>query len=270
MIKWDPTTRSLTFSLPRWTELVAGRYRRQSMVVAFILLADILVSYVDRPLAETMRQMDPGLRSFFAAITDIGDSKYTLIPIALVLPFLFATLRAIEASSLHRIVGWLAGALTFIFVAVAGSGLLVNVIKMIVGRTRPVLDERYGEYGFAPFTLSDSAYHSFPSGHSNTVFALAIAVSFFLPRLRTPLLICAALVAFSRVATTRHYLSDIIAGGGLGIWTTYWLRGWFARRGWVFVQRQDGFRVAAPGQLLSTKMREWLWRKLGGPQGPQP
>lgn len=259
-MRWDPTTRSLTFSLPSWTDMVAGRYRRHALVLGVILLADILVSYVDRPLADTMRQMDPDLRRFFFAITDVGDSKYTLVPIALILPFLFAVRQAIALSSLRRMIGWISGALTFIFVAVAGSGILVNIIKMIVGRTRPIQDEQFGEYGFAPFTL-DSHYHSFPSGHANTVFALAIALAFFVPRLRKILLALAALVAFSRVAITRHYLSDILAGGAFGIWTTYWLRGWFASRGWVFVKRQDSYQLAAPGQLLTTKVQEW-WAAL--------
>lgn len=268
MIKWDPTTRSLTFSLPHWTELLTGRYRRHTLVVAFILIVDILVSYVDRPLAEYMRQMDPHFLSFFSFITKFGDSKFTLIPIALILPFLLAIRQAIEATSLRRIIGWLTGALVFVFVAVAGSGILVNILKVIVGRTRPVLDEQYGAYGFSPFTYDSSYYHSFPSGHAATAFAIAIALSFFLPRLRIPLLIGAGLVAFSRVAITRHYLTDILCGGMLGIWTTYWLRAWFAEQGWVFIKRQGEYRVAAPGQILGSlmgnKLRAWLSQRLGG------
>ncbi len=268
MIKWDPTTRSLTFSLPHWTELLAGRYRRHTLIVAFILVADILVSYVDRPLADYMRQIDPRYFDFFYSITKFGDSRYTLIPIALILPFLLAIRQGIEATSLRRIIGWLTGALVFMFIAVASSGILVNIIKVVVGRTRPILDEQYGEYGFSPFTYDLSSYQSFPAAHSTTAFVLAIGLSFFLPRLRVLLLLGAGLVAFSLLATNRHYLTDVLCGGLLGLWIPYRLRAWFAEQGWVFIKRQGEYRVAAPGQILGSlmgnKLRAWLSQRLGG------
>ena len=57
---------------------------------------------------------------------------------------------------------------------------------------------------------------SFPSGHSATAFAAAVAVGFVSPRLRKPLLTLAVLVAASRVYLGVHYATDVLAGSLLG------------------------------------------------------
>jgi undecaprenyl-diphosphatase len=53
---------------------------------------------------------------------------------------------------------------------------------------------------------------SFPSGHSASAAAFAVAVGDVLPRLRVPLRAAALVVAFSRVYTGVHYPSDVVAG----------------------------------------------------------
>ncbi|MGW7680719.1 phosphatase PAP2 family protein [Kribbella sp. NPDC054772] len=57
---------------------------------------------------------------------------------------------------------------------------------------------------------------SFPSGHSASAVAFAVAVGHVVPALRPPLRIAAAVVAFSRVYTGVHYPSDVLVGATLG------------------------------------------------------
>jgi membrane-associated phospholipid phosphatase len=57
---------------------------------------------------------------------------------------------------------------------------------------------------------------SFPSGHSGSAAAFAVAVGDVLPGLRLPLGVAAAIVAFSRIYTGVHYPSDIVAGAVVG------------------------------------------------------
>jgi membrane-associated phospholipid phosphatase len=57
---------------------------------------------------------------------------------------------------------------------------------------------------------------SFPSGHSASAAAFAVAVGHLVPWTRWPLRTAAATVAFSRVYTGVHYPGDVIIGAAVG------------------------------------------------------
>ncbi|MFC6160121.1 phosphatase PAP2 family protein [Kribbella jiaozuonensis] len=57
---------------------------------------------------------------------------------------------------------------------------------------------------------------SFPSGHSASAAAFAVAVGEVLPALRPILRVAASVVAFSRVYTGVHYPSDVLVGATVG------------------------------------------------------
>lgn len=95
--------------------------------------------------------------------------------------------------------------------AAAVAGVAVSLLKDTFDRARPpVADPGLDPVGLIP------ASASFPSGHSATAFAAAVAVGLLYPRLLKPLLTLAALVALSRVYLGVHYATDVLAGGLLG------------------------------------------------------
>jgi undecaprenyl-diphosphatase len=57
---------------------------------------------------------------------------------------------------------------------------------------------------------------SFPSGHAITAFAVALSLGSFYPEIMLLLLLLVANVAISRVIVGMHYVSDVVAGAGLG------------------------------------------------------
>ena len=57
---------------------------------------------------------------------------------------------------------------------------------------------------------------SFPSGHSASAAAFAVAVSDVVPALRVPLGAVAGTVAFSRVYVGVHYPGDVLVGAATG------------------------------------------------------
>ncbi len=98
--------------------------------------------------------------------------------------------------------------------ALAVSGILTVGLKEAIGSVRPSSYEnghRFGDYQRPYGELS------FPSGHSNSAFALAEVWGEAYSRLWTyPL---AMAIAYSRVYDNQHWPSDVAFGAILGIWT---------------------------------------------------
>ena len=96
--------------------------------------------------------------------------------------------------------------------AAASAGLVVTLVKEAVDRARPAVANPWLDpVGVIPSSAS------FPSGHSATAFATAVAVGLVYPRLRVPLLALAALVALSRVYLGMHFATDVVVGSALGV-----------------------------------------------------
>jgi undecaprenyl-diphosphatase len=94
--------------------------------------------------------------------------------------------------------------------AAAGAGLFVG-LKKISGRQRPCEIE---PHCWAHILPPDR--FSFPSGHTITAFAVAVALGAFYPELLPALLFCAVAIAVSRVLLGMHFLSDVLAAAALG------------------------------------------------------
>jgi undecaprenyl-diphosphatase len=98
--------------------------------------------------------------------------------------------------------------------AVGAASLAVNQpMKMAGERRRPDRD-RLGVPEHRWVRMPSSG--SFPSGHSASAAAFAVAVGDVLPALRPALRVAALVVAFSRVYTGVHYPSDVLVGATVG------------------------------------------------------
>ncbi|MDE2229991.1 MAG: phosphatase PAP2 family protein [Alphaproteobacteria bacterium] len=161
--------------------------------------------WLDRPIAMIFRDIGPAFRSAMAVVTLFGLGG----------PYLLVT--AVAALAL-RLGGRVAAAwrATYVFFAVAASGLFVDIVKVVAGRARPKLlfaDQLYGFTG----TGAHADHWSFPSGHSATAAALAVALSTLYPRLTPAWVAAALLIGFSRLALDQHYLSDVLGGLYFGV-----------------------------------------------------
>lgn len=187
------------------------------------------IAYLDRPIAYWVHDLDPAFVELCLRITSLGESAWYLVPLGVAIPVLYLagarTRDPARAAMLRRLL-WTA---LFVFLAIALSGLLTDLLKILFGRARPALLLREGYYGWQPFALKGKL-HAFPSGHANTITALALALGLLWPRLMKPLLLLAGLVMLTRVAVGAHYLSDVIAGAAIAAVTTPWLHHAFARR----------------------------------------
>ena len=150
---------------------------------------------------------------FFANQGD-GDTTAATVAILLLLGALFKNKKLMKVSK------------EALMTIIAG-GLLVNILKYIVSRLRPdvnMLPYQFfnwaswlgGNGSINPFK---SASASMPSGHS--IVSVAVAFSFYYgyknKLIRAVAIVYAIVLSCSRVYGTRHWLSDIIAAGFLGV-----------------------------------------------------
>lgn len=189
--------------------------------VLAMCLTLITVSYLfgDVPLAQYCRTLNPVIKNIAEIITIFGITTWYIVG-SLVLYLFF---RFIYKNNLN------AGRSLFVFLSLSVTGIFLTILKWIAGRHRPVDLFNHGYFGFDYFGVGYELT-SFPSGHTQTAFTLATALTILYPRWGIPLFIIAGLVSISRIILTSHYLSDVIAGAGVGILCTLAVKYYFDRK----------------------------------------
>lgn len=172
--------------------------RRSALVDADLSVARWLHMHVrgNRPLTVTMK-----------ALSFVGTGVFLFLVVALTAAW-FARHNARKRA-------------VFLIVTSIGGSALNSLVKLAVGRARPVFAD----------PITHAFGKSFPSGHATTSFicygAVVVAVlPFVAPRVRRPLVVAAAVlvvgIGFSRLALGVHFLSDVLGGYVLG---AAWLMG---------------------------------------------
>ncbi|MCX5493659.1 phosphatase PAP2 family protein [Kaistia dalseonensis] len=229
-----------------------------AVLTVFSLLVVLAVGLAfDRLSVERAREVPAIGRWFFGLLTELGLSAWELYPAGiLVLLLLFGRWSMVprRVAAFWAEIGAFAA---YIFGAIAGSGIALNIAKQFIGRGRPGTFDEYGALVLRPFRFSYE-FQSFPSGHSATAGAL-IAIGFLVvPRLRIWLMALALGIAASRVVVGAHYPSDIVGGLLFGYVFSLWLAGRFAAAGWAFARGPEGLiraRAAAITYVFDSPAR---------------
>lgn len=147
-------------------------------------------------------QMPGDIRAFFQCMSFFGHGTGFLIAVSLI--------WALDRKN--------KSAIPFIFGAVFLSGAISAAIKVIIHRPRPFVDQTTVADSI---TLNEALFHnflqSFPSGHTATAFALAMALSLLYRQGKPLFLSFAVLVGLQRILSQNHFPSDVIAGAVVGI-----------------------------------------------------
>ena len=107
------------------------------------------------------------------------------------------------------------------------AGILAGMISAIASSTLKPLFDLPRPAGVLTdgsfYRIGDALlYKAFPSGHTLTAFAIATALYFSLDKNKRlsllPVFIIASLVGLSRIAVGAHWLTDVLAGAGVGLW----------------------------------------------------
>jgi len=203
---------------------------KRAVLLSFSVIAVSIVSFefFDRPAALFCATVDYRIKEICELITRLGLST----------PYLAAALAGFIYFKFIKKNAMLANAAAFLLAAVALSGLANDLVKALVGRSRPGLLISHGVYGFKPFT-NQYYYASFPSGHANTIAALCYGLGVVTGRFKHILLSIALAVMASRVIVGAHFPSDVLFGAYLGVVVTKLIAAGFEKKGLVITLQPE-------------------------------
>ncbi|HLH10677.1 MAG TPA: phosphatase PAP2 family protein [Methylovirgula sp.] len=179
-----------------------------ALTSAFIVLS---VNFLDRPISH----LGEGLLGRLALVDKFTQTPSFFDPLVLLTLAVFL-FRRIIARPFDR----LDAACLIAAASLLLTDFTVDKLKYVFGRTWPKYADpsfiRNSVYGFHPFH-SGHAYHSFPSGHTAAVYAALSVLWIFYPRFRVLYSVVAIGIAAVLILANYHFLSDVVAGGFLGI-----------------------------------------------------
>lgn len=158
-----------------------------------------------------------GLNTFHTLYLDIFFQNYTLLGdgVFSIAIFLILLLTDKITLALQVITGYLF------------SGILSQIIKHLVHAPRPHAIITNAEYPYFIEGVTLSGMNSFPSGHTTSVFALAVLLALNTgdKRISIIYLITAIITGYSRIYLGQHFLADVATGaliGTLSALAVYW------------------------------------------------
>lgn len=241
-----------------WLAASSRRRRRRwlgsNLLCAGMIAASIL--WLDRPIAFCFAFGGDRLFHWLRAIGDLGLGVYWLVGSGVPALLLLLLSRAGRFAAARE--GLTAWALVpgFVFLSVALSGLMADLVKILIGRTRPKLFLADGTYDWGG--LAWHADHwSFPSGHVANAAGLALALYCLWPRHVLAYAGFVALVALGRIGTDQHFLSDTIGSVWIAALVVFYLRGVVIRSGYRFADAKAGVIPPRPARPLAAVLAPW-------------
>ena len=179
-----------------------NRYFFLSYVILLILGIFILITYSK---IDGFIRMNPlhhrALDFFFIFYTYLGDGWF-IIAVAIILFFLkkrYLSLMIVSSFAL--------------------SGIIAQVLKFFIDEARPAYYLAKTNYPYFIDGVTLHNLHSFPSGHTTSVFALAATLGFAVKNKNYSILflLMAALAGYSRIYLGQHFMNDVLVGSIVGM-----------------------------------------------------
>ena len=220
-----------------------------------MIVVALLIMVIDRPVALFFHTRDPDLRGLFDLIGRLGLTYGYLTAFGLAFVGLHWGGRSLRLRRFAHSMRAFSAIPAFLFLSIAASGIVVDLLKFIFGRPRPKLLFSSGAYDFAWLGLRPDHW-SFPSGHSATIAALMTALWLLWPQHLLFYGLVATIVALSRIVVGAHYLSDVFAGGLVAVLTTWGV-------GLIFAKSGIDLAAARRGSGSAGESPPWPCRRFG-------
>ncbi len=178
---------------------------QEKRVSIYLLIGALFFILFDYSIASFFNSLNYQTKSLFGTLTHFGDSLYFFIPTILI----WSVVKIIKNK--NQTLNTISEISLFIFLNILLSGIVTQILKHIIGRPRPVLFNGFEQKSLSIISF-DSKWHSFPSGHTATIFAFIFCMVFLFPKIKNILLTIAIIIASTRVVVGAHFISDIFGG----------------------------------------------------------
>ena len=137
--------------------------------------------------------------------------------------------------------------------SLAGAGILCNLLKYIAGVSRPkyFFNEGYDRINLFNF---EHKVNSFPSGHTQAAFTLAILLIIYTNRFTLLILIFAILMGISRIFMSMHFPSDLLFGAYIGSLTPLLIFEYFFKEKINTILKSNKISLLDLGKLLYNRV----------------
>ncbi len=210
--------------------------KEEKATCIYLLLGALIFLFFDYSISKFFYNINSQTKSLFETLTHFGDSLYFFVPTILV----WAVIKIIQNK--NKIILTISDISLFIFFNILFSGIAVQIFKHILGRPRPPMFHSYN-LSSLDFFQFDSKWHSFPSGHTATIFAFIFCLIFLFPKIKNILITIAVVIASTRVIVGAHYVSDIFGGALVAYITSILLREKFFQKSKLF-QSDQGYLIS--------------------------
>lgn len=188
---------------------------KRFLVPLWLLAIALSILWLDRPWAEFAQGQAFKTIAIFPLLTKLAD---LFLPLALL---------GLAAAGLAALRGWrpgpTGGLLLCLCLAVAIALMAKTELKYLFGRTWPETWVggnpswiRDGVFGFS-FLHGGQGWESFPSGHTTVTSAPMAVLWRRWPRFWALWALPVVLVAVGLLACDYHWISDVLAGAGVGV-----------------------------------------------------
>ena len=208
----------------------------EKAICIYFLLGVLVFLFFDYSISKFFYNINSQTKSLFETLTHFGDSLYFFVPTILI----WAVIKIIQNK--NKIILTISDISLFIFFNILFSGIAVQIFKHILGRPRPPLFHSNNLSTIDIFNF-DSRWHSFPSGHTATIFAFIFCLIFLFPKIKNILITIAIVIASTRVIVGAHYVSDIFGGALVAYITSILLRDKFFQKSKLF-QSDQGYLIS--------------------------
>ena len=185
------------------------------------------IFWFDKPLYLFMRNFDTPVWRLFDLLF---DAKMWLVVSAVVLLFFYIkkslkvrpkiknennkfSLAVFIKDALYKVHNSYA---FYVFCSVLAASVVGKILKILIGRARPIFYEALDMTGFFPLS-TEWAFNSMPSGHTFASFAGLVMIGLLAPKVKWFTWTLAIIIGASRVFYGAHWPTDVIMGAFIGM-----------------------------------------------------